>query len=50
MNMDVWGWTSPIAWALFLVGCGTTLLLLAWSIRMLSSIPLPTSLSVSKKK
>ena len=48
--MDVWGWNSPIAWALFLMGCGATVVLLAWAVRLLSSIPMPTSLTQNKKR
>lgn len=48
--MDVWGWNSPIAWALFLVGCGLTLLLIAWAISLLSSIPMLTPPTQNKKR
>ena len=34
--MDVWGWGSPIAWALFLVGCGATAVLVGWTLQLVS--------------
>ena len=34
--MDVWGWSSPIAWALFLVGCGATSVMLSVAFKLFS--------------
>ena len=34
--MDVWGWSSPIGWAVFLAACGLTAALLGWGLRALS--------------
>lgn len=34
--MDVWGWNSPVGWAVFLVACGATVTLLGWGLRLLS--------------
>lgn len=28
--MSVWGWSSPVGWAVFLVACGATLALSGW--------------------
>jgi hypothetical protein len=32
------------------MGCGATVVLLAWAVRLLSSIPMPTSLTQNKKR
>ena len=34
--MDVWGWGSPIAWALFLMACGATAVLLSVALKFVS--------------
>jgi hypothetical protein len=39
--MNVWEWSSPIGWAIFLVACGVTIALLAWAARWLSEIQMP---------
>lgn len=36
--MGVWTWDSPVAWAIFLVGAGVTVLLISLAMRWLSEI------------
>lgn len=48
--MDLWQWNSPIALAIFLVAAGVTIALLAWSARLLSTIPMPTVTVATKNK
>jgi len=31
--MNLWSWGSPVAWAIFLVGCGVTVALMSWGLR-----------------
>ena len=35
--MDLWGWGSPVAWAVFLIAATASSVLLAWAVRVLSS-------------
>jgi len=39
--MDIWGWHSPLGLAIFLLACGVTVGLLAWSARWLAEIQAP---------
>lgn len=34
--MDVWGWSSPVGWAVFLVAVGVAYALLAWGTHVFS--------------
>lgn len=34
--MDVWSWSSPVGWAVFLVACGVTVAVASWGLRVLS--------------
>ncbi len=33
--MDLWTWGNPVAWAVFLVGCGISALLLSLALKFL---------------
>jgi len=37
MDFNLWGWGSPVAWAVFLIGVTTASVLLAWAVRIASS-------------
>lgn len=34
--MDIWGWSSPLGWAVFLTAVGVFLGLLGWGLLLLS--------------
>ena len=34
--MNVWGWSSPVGWAVFLVAFGAAVALLGWGLRQLA--------------
>jgi hypothetical protein len=36
--MNLWSWHSPIAWAIFLVACGVTILLLSYAVKVLGDV------------
>ncbi len=49
--MDVWGWSSPIAWALFLAGCGATTVMLGIAFRFFGqAVEIFVKLPVNKKR
>jgi hypothetical protein len=48
--MDVWGWGSPVGWAVFLVACGATVALLGWGLNALAkAVERFVALPVDKK-
>lgn len=45
--MDVWGWSSPVGWAVFLVAVGVAVALVCWGFNVFSKaverfVSLPT--------
>ena len=48
--MDVWGWSSPLGWAVFLVACGATLALAGWGFHVFAkAVERFVALPVNKK-
>lgn len=46
----MWGWQSPVAWAVFLVGCGIAAVLLGLAVRFMGTMPLVDSMVMKNKK
>jgi hypothetical protein len=47
--MNLWSWHSPIAWAIFLVACGVTVLLTSWAVKVLGEVGIVETTNSRKK-